>query len=290
MNINIISNSLLSNIAALSLNKYSDCNINMQNNKLKTFSRYYSLNYFSKIFLENINVWEKLSPLKITPYKKIEIYRNEQHTISLNANDIDIDILGYIVSEDELSKAVTETLLESKSINYIKDQLMHSISSDINIISDYSDIDSEVKSKHFVSQSYNQTAININITHSKDNKSIPRQIFYKDEILGFLPTSNKNYNLIWTMPNKLFEQLSSTNPDEYLTLIQKRAQLILGEIEDLSIGQSFPLSSRHSDCYCYHNNILVGESAHKFHPLAGLGLNMGIEDIHVLSTLISKNS
>ncbi len=289
MIINIISSSLLSNIAALSLNKYPDCNINIQNNKLKTYSRYYSLNYFSKIFLENITVWEKLSPLKITPYKKIEIYRNEQQTISFNANDIDIDSLGYIVSEDDLSKAVTETLLESKGINYIKDQLMHNTSSDINIISDYSDVDSEVKSKHFVSENYNQTAININITHSNDNENVPRQIFYKDEILGFLPTSNKTYNLIWTMPNKIFDQLSSTNPNEYLKLIQKRAQLILGEIEDLSIGQSFPLSSRHSDCYCYQNNILVGESAHKFHPLAGLGLNMGLEDIHVLSTLISKN-
>jgi 2-polyprenyl-6-methoxyphenol hydroxylase-like FAD-dependent oxidoreductase len=290
MIINILSNSLLSDITAISLNKYSDCNINIQNNELKTYSRYYSLNYFSKIFLENINVWEKLSPLKITPYKKIEIYRNEQQTISFNANDIDIDSLGYIVSEDGLSKAVAETLLESESINYIKDQRMHSTSSDINIISDYSDVDSEVKSKHFVSESYNQTAININITHTKDNENIPRQIFYKDEILGFLPTSNKTYNLIWTMPNKLFDQLLSTNPDEYLKLIQKRAQLILGEIQDLSIGQSFPLSSRHSDCYCYQNNILVGESAHKFHPLAGLGLNMGIEDIHVLSTLVSKNS
>ena len=145
----------------------------MQNNELKTHSRYYSLNYFSKFFLENINVLDKLSPLKITPYKKIEIYLNEHHTISFNDNDIDIDYLWYIVSEDELSKAVTDTLLESKSINYIKDQRMHSTSSDINIISDYSDIDSEVKSKHFVSQSYNQTAININITHSKDNKSIP---------------------------------------------------------------------------------------------------------------------
>ena len=289
MIINIISNSLLSDITAISLNKYSDCNINMQNNELKTHSRYYSLNYFSKFFLENINVWDKLSPLKITPYKKIEIYLNEHNTISFNDNDIDIDCLGYIVSEDELSKAVTETLLESKSINYIKDQRMHSTSSDINIISDYSDVDSEIKSKHFVSESYNQTAININITHSKDNKNIPRQIFYKDEILGFLPTSNKTYNLIWTMPNKLFDQLSSTNPDEYLKFIHKRAQLILGEIEELSIGQSFPLSSRHSDCYCYKNNILVGESAHKFHPLAGLGLNMGIEDIHVLSSLISKN-
>jgi 2-octaprenyl-6-methoxyphenol hydroxylase len=40
--------------------------------------------------------------------------------------------------------------------------------------------------------------------------------------------------------------------------------------------------------YFYNNNLLIGESAHKFHPLAGLGLNMGIEDISFFIQLISK--
>ena len=72
--------------------------------------------------------------------------------------------------------------------------------------------------------------------------------------------------------------------------MEKRAKFILSEIKDLNVGKSFPLISRHTDTYYYKNNILIGESAHKFHPLAGLGLNMGMEDIHVLSTLISSNT
>ena len=35
---------------------------------------------------------------------------------------------------------------------------------------------------------------------------------------------------------------------------------------------------------------MIGDAAHKFHPLAGLGLNMGIEDIATLSNLLSNNN
>jgi 2-polyprenyl-6-methoxyphenol hydroxylase-like FAD-dependent oxidoreductase len=289
MNINIVSNSLLSNISALSLNKCGSKIISIHNNNLKTYGRYYSLNYFSKNFLENINVWQKLSPLNITPYKLIEIYCNNHLTVSFNSSDISINHLGYIVSEDELARAVTETIMENKNLINNLDKSNNNSLSDINIISDYANVDSVFKLEHYQSSSYSQTAININIDHSKENKGIPRQIFYKDEILGFLPTSNNSYNLIWTMPNEVFTELSSKSIDEYLKLLQKRAGFILGTIKDLTVGQSFPLSSRHSDTYYYTNNLLVGEAAHKFHPLAGLGLNMGIEDIHVIATLISNN-
>tara|TARA_A100001015_G_scaffold23088_1_gene26133 strand:- start:250 stop:735 length:486 start_codon:yes stop_codon:yes gene_type:complete len=91
------------------------------------------------------------------------------------------------------------------------------------------------------------------------------------------------------MPNNLFEKMSSEDMNEYKTLVEERANFILGEIQEMTIGESFPLSARHADIYFYQNNLLIGESAHKFHPLAGLGLNMGIEDISFLTQLILKH-
>ena len=290
MNFNILSMSLLSYIMALSLNKYGIDKISVRKINLKSYGRYYSLNYFSKKFLEHIQIWENMDSKSIVPYNTIEIYLKDIKTLSFHAKDINIDYLGYIVNEDNLINSVTKTITDNKSFNFISEKnYSNNLSPCINIISDYKDVSPEIQSKNYTSKTYNQTAININITHSKSNNNVPRQIFFNNEILGFLPVNEYCYNLIWSMPNNLYEKISLEDMKEYKTLIEERANFILGEIQEMSIGGSFPLSARHADTYFYQNNLLIGESAHKFHPLAGLGLNMGIEDISFLTQLILKH-
>tara|TARA_B100001059_G_scaffold231750_1_gene268238 strand:- start:742 stop:1821 length:1080 start_codon:yes stop_codon:yes gene_type:complete len=289
MNINIVRSSLLSNIMALSLNKHGIDNINIRKSKLTSYGRYYSLNFFSKKYLEHINIWDNLDQNNIVPYKKIEIYKKSSKTLSFDAKSINIDHLGFIVNEDDLVKAITKIIISNKKINHIPDEGFDNNSLGVNIISDYKDVDLEVQSEKYRSKDYNQTAININITHQNTNNNIPRQIFYNNEILGFLPVNEYCYNLIWSMPNKLFEELSLDNIEQCKNLINDRANFILGDIKGISIGKSFPLSARHAGIYFYNNNLLIGEAAHKFHPLAGLGLNMGIEDIALFTQLISQS-
>ena len=110
MNFNILSSSLLSYIMALSLNKYGFGNVNIRKSKLKSYGRYYSINFFSKKYLEHINIWENLKQNTIVPYKKIEIYKKASKTLSFDVKDINIDHLGYIINEDELVKATTKTI------------------------------------------------------------------------------------------------------------------------------------------------------------------------------------
>ena len=198
--------------------------------------------------------------------------------------------ISYIVNEDNLINSVTKTITDNKSFNFISEKnYSDNLSPCTNIISDYKDVSPEIQSKNYTSKTYNQTAININIAHSKSNNNVPRQIFFNNEILGFLPVNEYCYNLIWSMPNNLYEKIPLEDMKEYKTFIEERANFILGEIQEMTIGESFPLSARHADTYFYQNNLLIGESAHKFHPLAGLGLNMGIEDISFLTQLILKH-
>ena len=289
MKIILPSNSLISSIVALSAIKSCDCDINIRNEKLKSFSRFYSLNYFSKNFLKSLGIWELLDKSQITPYKKIEIYKNTKKTIEFNASDVGIDYLGYIVNEDQLVKIISDKIFDNQEIKKSKKPILSSGKNTLNIISNHSDIFTSKDSINFTSKDYSQTAVNITFQHSEANMGIPRQIFYKDEILGFLPLNNNSYNLIWSMPNYTFKKIELLDREEYITLLNTRTDCLFGDIKEIQIGNSFPLSSRHANEYFYKNYLLIGDSAHKFHPLAGLGLNMGIEDISVLTTLTSSN-
>jgi 2-polyprenyl-6-methoxyphenol hydroxylase-like FAD-dependent oxidoreductase len=104
---------------ALSLNKCGFDNVNIRKSKLKSYGRYYSINFFSKKYLEYLNIWENLEQNTIVPYKKIEIYKKGSKTLSFDAKDININHLGYIINEDDLVKATTKKILSNKNLCYI---------------------------------------------------------------------------------------------------------------------------------------------------------------------------
>ena len=127
MNFNISSISLLSYIMALSLNKYGIDKISVRKENLKSYGRYYSLNHFSKKFLEHIEIWDHMESKSIVPYNTIEIYKKDIKTLSFHAKDINIDYLGYIINEDNLINSVTKKITANKSFNFIKFQIVNFI-------------------------------------------------------------------------------------------------------------------------------------------------------------------
>ena len=280
--------SLLSSIAAIDFVHNLNCEVHVKSGELSSCDRYYSINEFSKIYLNKLGIWENLEISRVIPYSEIEIYLNSMKSIIFDANEINISTLGYIVHEGDLVSAVSRLINSSnKIIKYDKRSYSNS-TKDINILSSSHDAECLQEVINYSKHDYNQTAMNITFNHEIKNERKPRQVFYNNEILGLLPIDNQSYNLIWSVPNAFHKDIEKSSKKDIMNILVKRIGFITGKINKITLGGSFPLTSRHADKYFYENNLLIGEAAHKYHPLAGLGLNMGIEDVATLSHLLTN--
>jgi 2-polyprenylphenol 6-hydroxylase len=121
-----------------------------------------------------------------------------------------------------------------------------------------------------------------------------------NDVLALLPmgrlTDNENklrYSLVWSQASALANEYIN-NPDALLMAIQKRIANSASELFSagaLSLQgaiQQFPLFASRTPYYTAPRTVLVGDAAHKIHPLAGQGLNLGFEDVFALFDIISQ--
>ena len=289
MTINLINSSIISSIAAIDFSKSLRGDIYLKPGELLDFNRYFSINEFSKIYLENLGIWNLLNKEKYVAYTGIDVYLKERKSIDFHSDNPNSHNLGYIVYEGDLLDAISKCMSKCKSIKRYDNNMSDNLT-DINIHTKVDELEKNDIQFKFKNKNYNQTAMNITFGHTKSNSKKPRQIFYDNEILGLLPVNENTYNLIWSMPNSFFDKVNKASSTTLLEYLSDRVSFVTGDIKKTNIHTSFPLSSRHASSYFRDNNLLIGDAAHKFHPLAGLGLNMGIEDVATLSNLLSKSN
>ena len=115
------------------------------------------------------------------------------------------------------------------------------------------------------------------------------EIFKNQGPLALLPLGNDVYQVIWFSSihevnlnlklenSQLLRKLINYLPDNIV------AEKIVSDISNYSVVQAFAFPK-----FSRFNNILVGDSAHSFHPVGGQGLNSCIRDVYELSSLISN--
>ena len=128
---------------------------------------------------------------------------------------------------------------------------------------------------------YNSNAYTTVILHDQISNDTAVQIFTKKGPLAFLPISNRETSVVYSVHN------SNDSKDENIEQLIKDKNFKY-KIKNIEKIQSFQLKSLNLRSY-YHNNILAfGDLLHKVHPLAGQGFNMTIRDIKILLEIILK--
>jgi ubiquinone biosynthesis UbiH/UbiF/VisC/COQ6 family hydroxylase len=108
------------------------------------------------------------------------------------------------------------------------------------------------------------------------------QWFGDDGVIALLPLPGRALSLVWSAPHSLAEQLPSLPPDTLAERVTARSGARPGRLSPLGKAHAFPLKKLTVDRLVGPRIALVGDAAHVVHPLAGQGLNLGLQDVSTL--------
>ena len=309
-NILIIGDGIIGMLAAIVLsNIYKNIYL-VKSSKKKYYKskidRFFSINLLSQYFFMKNDIWSDIVVSKPQPYNKIITWDDAiEDNLIFESSSISYDSLGYIVKETSIIDSLLNRLVNIKNVISIKDVDVREIrdnthtmilyngeSIDLDLIlkSDKS-MDTLLGSDDFKSNvvNYNQHALVVDLFLDKISmQNIAYQKFIEGQIMGLLPISNNQYNLIWSVNNDFLGNLKNNNDAKILSILNSHLSEKIGTIKNISNRIIFPLSGFHVDSYIKNNILVIGGAAHSVHPMAGLGLNMGIQDIFLLENSFLK--
>ena len=113
---------------------------------------------------------------------------------------------------------------------------------------------------------------------------------FGDGILAFLPFEDDLVSVIWSLENARCQHLLSLDDGEFARLLTQTSERVCGEIVEVDVRKSFPLSQSLAVTFNPKPWItVIGDAAHTLHPLSGQGVNLGLEDARSLIKTIGND-
>ena len=213
--------------------------------------------------------------------KKIEIFsENLKNEKLLNFENND-NYLFSIIKNYKLQELLKRSLSKDKyfrSIDEKKKIILNSYDLIIN-----TEFNNFLTKKYFskkIEKKYNSIAYTTTIKHNKILNNIATQIFTKKGPLAFLPISNNETSIVYSL-NENF------NPRENIQKLIEKYNFKY-RIKKINKFETFKLKAVTLREYCNSNILAFGDLLHRVHPLAGQGFNMTIRDIIVLMKIIDQ--
>lgn len=138
---------------------------------------------------------------------------------------------------------------------------------------------------------YGHSAMVGAIFHEKPHGNVAYEIFYPSGPFAVLPMLDAEDGrhrsaIVWSVSETdgvAYMKLSSRG---YAAELEKSMGGILGAVELAAPLSSYKLGFHHAAAITGERLVLIGDSAHGIHPIAGQGLNLGLRDVAALTEVL----
>lgn len=137
-------------------------------------------------------------------------------------------------------------------------------------------------------QAYQQAAIIANIATEQPHLNRAFERFTASGPLALLPLTQNRLSLVWCHKPDAIESVMSLDEQTFMRELQAAFGFRLGKINRVGKRVHYPLSLHLANCQFKGRLLLLGNSAHTLHPIAGQGFNLGLRDIATLADLLQQ--
>lgn len=260
----------------------------------------------SRAIFENLGIWHDIPQQRIGALREMHV-RDSQGSgaVHFDAADLGQAELGYIIENRVIVEAARAGISRHANISVYCPAMLSGISFEADaaevMLADGTMLrtllavgadgaNSRVREWAGIKTrgwSYEQTAIVATVRTVRPHNSAARQIFLPTGPLAFLPLSDPGLSsIVWSCDTQYAHSLLGLDDDQFAQALQERSGTAPGEILSVSRRAAFPLGLGHALRYVDARLALVGDAAHRVHPLAGQGVNLGLLDAAALAEVI----
>ena len=270
--------------------------------------RVYAINHASQRLLQQLHVWDRLDKQRCSPYQHMHVWDAAKGAhIDFDARMIATERLGSIIDDANLKHALLQEIV-TKPIRLLPESRVtavdvrpdlvevrtaqHCLHAKLMVVADGAlSPTRELLDVGFTQWPYHQHALVTTVQTEHAHQYTAYQIFTPDGPLAFLPLADDHQcSIVWSSTPHLTQHRMMLSEDEFNQQVTAAFEAKLGKTTMISKRYAFPLHMRHVKHYSGSRWLLMGDAAHTIHPLAGLGLNVGLADLTAWLSLLGENN
>ncbi len=262
--------------------------------------RIYAMSRASHDLLESVGGWGRMDPARIEPISAMTVQGDAQGQLQFIPPAGGNAPLGYIAESGAMLEGLlavgTDLIDASVTIQEVLTQEDHVrvtlergrvLRARLLVAAD--GLQSSLRGRmglaaHF--KSYGQKAVVANYATDVPHQGVARQWFLPGEVVALLPLPGNHVSLVWSARDEHAERLLALTHAERTAALQAVVGYGVGHLKEVSAPAGFQLRLMRVDSLTAPRFVLVGDAAHGVHPMAGQGLNLGLQDAAVLADVL----
>jgi len=262
----------------------------------------------SRRIMEGLGVWP-LVEHEATPIRKIHISdRGRFGFARIDAAELDLDSLGFVIANRALGTGLWQRLEQSKVRVLAPARVVdYSITAEgcqvtlegaaagseplqCRLLVAADGAKSAVRQSAGVESStwdYEQTALTANLTTQLFHDHVAYERFTSTGPIALLPFVEGRVGLVWTLAPRDAEETLALPDAEFLDRLQQAFGMRLGRFLTVGKRQSYPLALTRAEEQVAERIVILGNAAQGLHPIAGQGFNLGLRDVACLAEVLA---